>query len=389
MKKINIIVAIMVIFFCNCQAVYAMDTLEEREYVIEELGDYLGGLNYNSESDVLLSQKYPINEAENKSNIYFVKVNNKSIGAVTVSSYKGEVISAFLFGENAFEDLSAGEDTVVMSNGKKIDICTAEGQELITGKKISRQKRNKYKKKKIRFKDISDKIDIEDEHIINETADDFNDDIICKEYGDNYTTNFVYVGTYQRTYAQVTNPKNKLLLFSIPLSFRKNYNINGGICWAAAGTSIINYKRGGTNFTTMQTYNWLKDKYGGTPDGNLTWITRMWDYYAISMQYVNHKLSFTTVVNKMEAKKPIFCCFDHYEGANSNNNYAHAVALCGCFYRNDQKKYYYVYMDPNWAENDVYIANHIPESVLNGESSPFYYNPGDGTIYNNWRYAFY
>lgn len=46
-------------------------------------------------------------------------------------------------------------------------------------------------------------------------------------------------------------------------------------------------------------------------------------------------------------------------------------------------------MDPNWAESKVYIVNHIPESILNGESSPFYYNPGDGTIYNNWRYAFY
>ena len=87
---------------------------------------------------------------------------------------------------------------------------------------------------------------------------------------------------------------------------------------------------------------------------------------------------------------PIFCCFDHYEGKNAKVEYAHAVALCGCFYRKDQKKYYYVYMDPNWASQKVYVVNHIPKKVLNGEKSKFYYNPGDGkTIYNNWRYAYY
>ncbi|MCI9564408.1 MAG: hypothetical protein HFG30_00160 [Eubacterium sp.] len=383
---------IIVLLFLNQIVIYANEEHNEKEYVIDELGDYLGGFDYDSQSEVMLSQKYAINGSKNKSNIYFVKVNDDMIGAVTVSDYKGEKISAFLFGKEAFEDLSAGEETVVVAKENRINVCTNDETDIITGKKIDNIKKSRYTKKKVKYTSVTKDISIDNKKIkknINNVAEDLNNNVICHDYGENYITNFVKVGTYQRTYKQVIKPDNKLLLFSIPLSFRKNYNVNGGVCWAAAGTSIINYKRGGTNFTTMQTYNWLKEKYGSTPNGDLTCIKRMWDFYCITMKYVNHKLSFTTVVNKMEAKKPIFCCFDHYEGANSNKNYAHAVALCGCFYRHDLKKYHYVYMDPNWAESKVYIVNHIPESILNGESSPFYYNPGDGTIYNNWRYAFY
>ena len=51
-----------------------------------------------------------------------------------------------------------------------------------------------------------------------------------------------------------------------------------------------------------------------------------------------------------------------------------------------------VYMDPNMPMNgeNVYVVNHIFPSELNGNTGyKFYYNPGNGDIYNNWRYAFY
>lgn len=48
--------------------------------------------------------------------------------------------------------------------------------------------------------------------------------------------------------------------------------------------------------------------------------------------------------------------------------------------------------DPNMPMNgeNVYVVNHIFPSELNGNTGyKFYYNPGNGDIYNNWRYAFY
>lgn len=93
--------------------------------------------------------------------------------------------------------------------------------------------------------------------------------------------------------------------------------------------------------------------------------------------------------NKMKNNKPVYCSFLHNE-SNTNNNYAHVVVLCGSYYRTDLDRYYYVYMDSNWADNGVYVVNHIWETEMNSDTgSNFYYNPGDGTIYNNWRYSFY
>lgn len=37
------------------------------------------------------------------------------------------------------------------------------------------------------------------------------------------------------------------------------------------------------------------------PVGNIQWEKRMWEYYAISMKYVEHKLSFTDVLYLMES----------------------------------------------------------------------------------------
>lgn len=60
--------------------------------------------------------------------------------------------------------------------------------------------------------------------------------------------------------------------------------------------------------------------------------------------------------------------------------------------KSKKKRYYYVYMDPNMPMNgeNIYVVNHIFPSELNGNTGyKFYYNPGNGDIYNNWRYAFY
>lgn len=79
-------------------------------------------------------------------------------------------------------------------------------------------------------------------------------------------------------------------------------------------------------------------------------------------------------------------------GQVQKNDKSVAIEELGCYYRTDLQRYYYVYMDPNMPMNgeNVYVVNHIFPSELNGNTGyKFYYSPGNGDIYNNWRYAFY
>ena len=64
-----------------------------------------------------------------------------------------------------------------------------------------------------------------------------------------YQTNFSYIGTHQKTLAKIKKTKNVKNLYTIPVKLMKNDevqvgNAKYGMCWAAAGASIIQYKRG-------------------------------------------------------------------------------------------------------------------------------------------------
>lgn len=262
-----------------------------------------------------------------------------------------------------------------------------KNDKVVTGEnagKTIRKNNSDRKLKKRKFSDISKNVKLNSDEYEIETAS-INDS--------EYTTDFSYIGTHKKKYETIKNTKNTLMLYTTKLDLIANGEINNqGICWAATGASIINYKRGGTvKCNARKVYYDLKKKYNADPVGNIQWEKRMWEYYVISMKYVEHKLSFTDVLYLMESHKPVFCSFLHNE-ENSAKNYAHAVALCGCYYRTDLQRYYYVYMDPNMPMNgeNVYVVNHIFPSELNGNTGyKFYYNPGNGDIYNNWRYAFY
>ena len=77
----------------------------EREYVIDELGYYLSGWYVDSDTVVKMSGRYDINNAENDSSIYFVQVDEKTVGAVTVFDCEGEKISSFMYKEDGFEEM--------------------------------------------------------------------------------------------------------------------------------------------------------------------------------------------------------------------------------------------------------------------------------------------
>ena len=156
----------------------------------------------------------------------------------------------------------------------------------------------------------------------------------------------------------------------------------------SAGASIIDFKLN-TNFTTKNVYNSLKNAYGATPIGTDDWIQRMWNLYGVPMTYVSHRVSFNTIMQKLGSRNPIMCNF-FYSPDGQSLTVGHSVVLCGCYYRTDLRKYYYVYMDPNYANSGLYVVNHIPVSVLDyEEGTDFYYNDGNGLIFNNWISAFY
>lgn len=319
-KKFIMFAILSVLLMANMKNVNAGQVQKnDKSVAIEELGGYLSGVDCQKNDKVEISQSFNVENSKNKSSIFFVKVADEEIGAINVTEYEGKKLTSFLYSENFFNDI--GEERIsVESNGNGLSLHSKKETKVVTGEnagKTIRKNNSDRKLKKRKFSDISKNVKLNSDEYEIETAS-INDS--------EYTTDFSYIGTHKKKYETIKNTKNTLMLYTTKLDLIANGEINNqGICWAATGASIINYKRGGTV--------------------------------------------------KCNAK-----------------NYAHAVALCGCYYRTDLQRYYYVYMDPNMPMNgeNVYVVNHIFPSELNGNTGyKFYYNPGNGDIYNNWRYAFY
>ena len=81
-----------------------------------------------------MSGRYDINNAENNSSIYFVQVDEKTVGAVTVFDCEGEKISSFMYKEDGFEKMPEDEEMPVSSNAEGIDICTRKETKVLSGK---------------------------------------------------------------------------------------------------------------------------------------------------------------------------------------------------------------------------------------------------------------
>ena len=352
-----------------------------RECVINELEDYLAGLVYTNSDEIGVSQKFMLENSKEQS-IFFVAVNGKKIGAVNVSEIDGEKVTAFLYG-NFDKYIPDNEKILVKSNEDGLSIVHGDIEEHISGKDAGKTKKSESEytnAKKIKVIDESENIEIQSDKIDGEV------DKVIQTKG--YNAKNVTVGSHYRTPSQISSTSNKILYYMNDVSFRQNYNINGGICWAAAGASIIDFKLN-TNFTTKNVYNSLKNAYGATPIGTDDWIQRMWNLYGVPMTYVSHRVSFNTIMQKLGSRNPIMCNF-FYSPDGQSLTVGHSVVLCGCYYRTDLRKYYYVYMDPNYANSGLYVVNHIPVSVLDyEEGTDFYYNDGNGLIFNNWISAFY
>lgn len=357
------------------------DKITKRDYAIEELQDYLGGFGYSNSDDIKLSQKYNIQNTDGNS-IFFVNINEEQVGAIIVTEVDGDRDAVFLYGE--FDDIVPyDKEIAVKSDDGEMAIVYDDVEKIISGEnagEIIPSENEDISVKKIKYTDENEKVNIK--------ADKYESLVDESLVTNDYNAGSVAVGSSQKTAAQIANVPTTILYHMNIVNFRENYSINGGICWAASGASIINYKLN-TNYSTLDVFNTLSNVYGVTPVGSIEWKQRMWSYYGVPMTLAQHRLSFNTVVQKLGSRCPIFCDFFlSTDGVTLTQG--HSVVLCGCYYRTDLQKYYYVYMDPNYAPLNVYIVNHIPEYVLNSEvGTGFYYNPGSGTVLNNWVNAFY
>lgn len=389
MKKILLYLTVLTsIFTFSVKANAETKTSSENKFVYDEVGEYLSGFGYDNSDEVSISQEYSVYNSEENTKLIFVKVDNKNVGAISISK---DNKTAFLYGTDLLKEID-DESFSIVSTKNNVEIRTKSKIYSLYGKNkyCGVNKKNKYNNyKKIKYIDVTKDVNISGEKV--DSVGMMEDNIVSGDY----QTNFSYIGTHQKTLAKIKKTKNVKNLYMIPVKLMKNDevqvgNAKYGMCWAAAGASIIQYKRGDiSSYSTWENYNNLKKYYGGNPIGTIEWEKRMWDYHKLKMTYVDHRMSYKTVSNLMKNNKPVYCSFLHNE-SNTNNNYAHAVVLCGSYYRTDLDRYYYVYMDSNWADNGVYVVNHIWETEMNSDTgSNFYYNPGDGTIYNNWRYSFY
>lgn len=207
----------------------------EREYVIDELGYYLSGWDVDTDAVVKMSEKYDINNAENDSTIYFVQVDDKIVGTITVFEYEGERISSFMYKEEGIEEIPEDEEFAVASNGEGIDICTKTSTKFFSGddsgREVKRKNENNYDRKKLKYYDISEKVTVDSEAMKVEMNDlkEETTDIFTVEPKNLWNTNIVNVGTHEKTYDTIISYKQTLLKYLIQVPFRKNYDIGGGI----------------------------------------------------------------------------------------------------------------------------------------------------------------
>ncbi|MBQ8280841.1 MAG: hypothetical protein IJZ25_00360 [Lachnospiraceae bacterium] len=155
---------------------------------------------------------------------------------------------------------------------------------------------------------------------------------------------------------------------------------NAGLCWTAAGASIINYYKK-TSLTALSVYNSLKSAWGvSSISGNIANIQKMFNFYSMSPDRKDGKLVYNQILNTLNNGSPIFC-------AIHNGTYGHIVVLCGAF--NISTSYGYIYMDPNVS--DCYVLNYLDYSMISNSSTSYYYYSGltDDIIYSLCNHMLY
>ena len=186
------------------------------------------------------------------------------------------------------------------------------------------------------------------------------------------------------TTVPVSLQQNRSIYYSLNVDFVDNWNINGGICWAAALASKINYQTG-SDLDAMDVYNrcvtyWSMENMSEAdrPAGNSQWYQIAAELYNVSMTYLDRPInSEGRFVTCFRTGRPIIMRL-----RTEDEQSRHAVVNCGI--EEDADFYELKIMDPNKA---YYVYATIPHDFFETQAG-FSYNAGYAD-YTKWIGTFY
>ncbi len=157
------------------------------------------------------------------------------------------------------------------------------------------------------------------------------------------------------------------------VSNANNPTTNKGLCWAACGAAIANYYLN-TSYTALTMYEYVRQRAGGIPVGNVSYQKGMFDMLGLDYDYVSGRLTFAQALICLKNGSVI-----KYSAQGSDGG--HAIILCGVF--RISTSYGFIYMDPNVSGG--YVLNYNPSSIATTTTGNYYY--WNGRSYFTWIYG--
>lgn len=325
---------------CFSSAAYAESekTDSKLEYAESAAALYLNSYDVDDNS-IYLSQSYNVynlDEEENSNDLYIVFEDDTIIGMLSVTEINGEFYSSFEF--NSFDGLQSVYD----------------------------------KNESISFVSSDEKLYVE------ESCEAYD------VYDQNNTVSYNFSVTTEAELEKSYKVESAVSLYStsvhtykknLPVPIVQNESINGGLCWAAAIASKVDYLNTST-YIARDIYYTLKGVYGSTPSGIPLWITRGYDYYGISTTTLYRMLDCVEVLNSINSDNPI-----HIDLFNSS--VGHSVLISGITINADGSGIYRL-VDSNKMS---YVDVIVPADVMTADSN-FVYATSYGYTFDRWERSY-
>lgn len=303
-------------------------------YAERAIVTYLNSYDVDSNA-IYLSDSYNVynlDEEEYGNDVYIVFENDTIIGMLSVTDINGEYYSSFEF--NSFDKLQEFYDnndpiSLVSSNEKLYVEESSETYE-IYDKDVT-----------IRYNfSITTEAELEKAHKLEIPN----------------STDLTRVYTYQKN-------------LTVPIV--PNESINGGLCWAAAIASKVDFLNTST-YVAHDVYYILAGMYSGTPSGVPLWITRGYDYFGISITTYYRMLNCVEVYNSISSDNPIHIGL-------FNSSVGHSVLISGITINADGSGIYRL-VDSNKLS---YVDVIVPADVMTADSD-FIYATSYGYTFDHW-----
>lgn len=204
-------------------------------------------------------------------------------------------------------------------------------------------------------------------------------------YGSDAEISYDFSVTHEKKLTKsykLTNTVNSKSINSI--SYQKNLlvpivpndNLDGGICWASAIASKVNFLYNSTLLGT-DVYYTLGTQYEGTPMTFPTWTQLGYNYYTSSCTFFNRMLNCIEIYNNIQNDNPIHVTL------RNNNGGMHDVLISGLTIYTDGTGIYRL-VDSN---RNVYVDVIVSEDIMVADDD-FVYVAIYGNTYTQWIWSF-